>query len=133
MYMRGSNLYNNHMLWFKRLAPVLLLAAILGLVIYFVEPPKSLTNQPTKIISFLILLGLFLTSLFNLIFRFILRSLVLSLGVISFLILKLTGNFNLLSGLVLIVATFILAKLLKKPKPTYQTKIPKLSKLQKQW
>lgn len=119
---------------FKQIVPVLILGGILGLVIWQVQPPRSLaTASIFQLLVFFLPFFLFLAFLINLYFQFILRSLLISLGITLLLILKSLNSLNIITVIIIVLAIILIFKSFKKPqKGFYQTKIPKLSRLQKQ-
>lgn len=120
------------MLLVKKLLPVLLFGIILGLVILNITPPDSLTSaSPWQIIIFFLPLFLFLTFLINILFGFLLRSLIISLGILLLLVLKSLDSLNLVSVLITLIAVGLLIKSLRNSSSS-QSKIPNLSHLSKQ-
>lgn len=121
------------MLPLKKLSPIFISGAIFGLVIWQIEPPQSLTKASfLQMVLFFVPLFLSLIFTFDLIFRFYLKSFIISLSIVIILILKTLDTLNLVTLALTFVATFLITKSLKQPKKSYLSKIPKLSHLQKQ-
>lgn len=124
----------------KYLLPICFSSLFLGLVIWLVEPPKSITTASlTQLALFLIPLLILLTLIFNLYFKFIFKSLILSFALTLLVILKALDSLNIIAMIITIIATLLLLKSIKKA-PTHkglrslntQNKIPKLQTLKKQ-
>ena len=120
-------------LW-KKVLPIFLSAVTLGLVIWQVTPPESLKNASARqLATFFIPIFTFLTFLLNLYFRFFLKSAVTSLCFILFLILQGSDRLNVFTIIFVLTLLGLTIKYLKKPNnSSYQTKIPRLSRLQRQ-
>ncbi len=118
----------------KRILLIFFFGGIFGLIVYQTEPPKSFeTASYFQIIAFFLPLFLFLFFLLNLFIQFIIRSFIISLGIILLLIIKTLDIFNPAVIILIILSVILLAKTFKKPqRKFYQTKIPKISKLAKQ-
>lgn len=125
----------------KRVAPSVISGLIFCLVLFYVKPPAP--AEDTSIFQLLFLL-LPLTSLvfftLNLFLKSLFKSLIISLGLASFLILKTFNQLNIVTAPVILGLVIGVFKFPKKPKGRqkemknlfYQGKIPKLSKLGKQ-
>lgn len=131
------------MRYLKKALPVMLLAGSFIIVLFVVPYPENLTQANlTQIIPFFASLYLTLTTIFNLIFKNILLSLSISLGLVFLLILNALDSLNILTGALTIVATFLLISYFWKGKGkslipiqsglTNGSKIPKLTKLRRQ-
>lgn len=118
----------------KKILPICITSFILGLVIWYINPPKSITSASIlQFILFFIPLVLLLTSLVNLCSKFFLQSLVVSLGLTILLILIALDSLNLASFILTSASVILIAKSLRKPKKiNYPFKIPKLKSLKKQ-
>lgn len=112
--------------------PIIFFGCLLGLVVWQIQPPASLTEASFfQIFLFFIPLFLLLTFIFNFYFCFLIRSLIISLGIILLLIFKSLDLLNFISSLFTISATILLVISFKKPKAFQQSKIQSL-KLKKQ-
>lgn len=118
--------------FFKKILPIIFFGSFLGLVVWFIQPPVSLT-EASFFQAFLLFAPLFLllTFIFNLFFNFFIRSLILSLGIILLLIFKSLDLLNFISSLLTISAVILLIISFKKPRMFQQSKIQNL-KLKKQ-
>lgn len=117
---------------FKKLIPIIFFAGVFALVLWQTQPPKSLTSATiSQILLFFISLFLFLIFLLNIYFQFLIRSFVISLGVVLLLIFKSLDMLNFVSVILIIAATAFLVVSFKKPKQFQQAKIQSL-KLRKQ-
>ncbi|OGE20123.1 hypothetical protein A3A14_01280 [Candidatus Daviesbacteria bacterium RIFCSPLOWO2_01_FULL_43_38] len=100
----------------KRFLLPLIFLASLGAVIWQAEPPGNLSAATiTQILLFFIPLFLFLTSLINLYTKFLLKSIILGLGLTLLLVLKALDFFIFFSIPAVLIITFLIAKSLKKP------------------
>lgn len=117
-----------------RIAPLIIFCTAFALVIYLVEPPKSITEaEVLQLILFFIPLFLLTSFALNLFLKFLLRSLVVSLGFMILLILKALDSLNLITFSLTVLATVLLASAFKKKNSyNYQGKFLKAAKLQKQ-
>lgn len=121
------------MSWAKKIFPVLLSLLILGIVVWQAEPPKSLqAASPFQVGIFFLPFLLLLTFLIKLFFKNLLESLSIGIGGTILLLLQGTNNLNFLSLVIIILITTFLVKILKKPSQSYQSKIPRLSRLSRQ-
>lgn len=117
---------------FKKILPIIFFGCLLGLVVWQIMPPVSLTEVSFfQLFLFFIPLFLLLIFIFNLFFNFFLRSLIVSLGIILLLIFKSLDLLNFVSSLLTISATILLVISFRKPKMFQQSKIQSL-KLKKQ-
>jgi hypothetical protein len=106
----------------QKLAPVALSLVTLGLVIYYLDPPKSwLEASIIHWLSFYLPLLLLLTSLLNFYLQFWLKSLILGFGLTILIILFGLSSLNLASGLLTIIAITLIIRSLKKPDRFKQT------------
>src|SRR5688500_17696820 len=88
----------------KSLIFITLLSIILGLVIYYTEPPKSLFEASiTQLLMFFLPFYLLITFLSNLLLKSWLKSLILSLAGTILIALQGLNSLNLLNGLIIIV------------------------------
>lgn len=116
----------------KKILPIIFFSCLLGLLVWQIMPPASLTEASIfQFLLFFIPLFLLLTFIFNLYFSFFIRSLILSLGIILLLIFKSLDLLNFVSSLFTTVATILLVISFKKPETLEQSKIQSL-KLKKQ-
>lgn len=116
----------------KKILPIIIFGGLLGLVVWQIQPPASLTEASFfQFLLFFIPLFLLLIFIFNLLFNFFIRSLILSLGIILLLIFKSLDLLNFVSSFLTILATILLIISFKKPKMFQQQKIQSL-KLRKQ-
>lgn len=117
----------------KKLLPALIFGLTLGLVIYLIEPPKSLSQaSPSQLGLFFIPLILLLTFLLNLYFKLWPKSLVAGMGVAILFLLQGGDSLNLLTGGLVFAITILVLKFIKKKNHLYQPKISRLSRLYKQ-
>lgn len=118
--------------YLKKLLPIIFLGLCLGLVVWFIQPPASLT-EASFFQAFLLFTPLFLLLIFifNLFFDFFLKSFFLSFGLVLLLIFKSLDLLNFASFFLTILATILLVVSFKKPKQFQQPKIQSL-KLKKQ-
>ena len=101
----------------SRLKTEELFAIILGMVVWLVEPPESITGtSPIQLLAFFLPLLLFLTFSINLYFKSPVKSLGISVGIIVLLMFQSLGVLNVLSGAVTIAVIAFLIKWLKKTK-----------------
>lgn len=122
------------MVYIQRLLPTIFFAAIFGLVIWQVKPPQTVFDASlTQLVLFYLPLYLLLTSLTNLYFQFLPKSLIASLGLILLPVLKSLDSLNLVTFTLTIVSSILITKSFKKTqKTTFGREIPKLSRLKKQ-
>ncbi len=122
------------MLIFK-LFPALLCWIIFVYVIFQLPYPDSLTSASTfQIFSFFTSLFLSLSFSINIFINFMLRSIIISFGLILLLVLKALNSLNLVSCALTIIAFGLLISYVKKPKYklTYHTKTSRLKNLRRQ-
>src|SRR3989338_2946311 len=122
------------MAWLKKLSLVILVGSILGFIVYQVEPPKS-WGEATLIhwVLFYIPLLILLTSVFNLLLKQSLKSLVLAIGVILLIILQGFHTLTILNGPFVIIGIFFILRSLKtSANPPKHNRSLKLVKLRKQ-
>lgn len=102
-------------------------------VIFFIPYPNSLTQaSPYHLLSFFIPLFLALIFTFNILLKSILKSIILSFGIIIFLILKALDSLNIVSLILTVIAVGLLLSYFKPPKDLNSTsKIPKLRSLRR--
>lgn len=117
-----------------RLLPILISTTILGIIIWQIEPPKTIT-QISALQIFLLVTPLLILIVFtvNLCFNFWMRSMIVSIGSMLLIVLRTLDKLNLVTASITIVATYLLAKSCKRGadiKPP--SKAFKLSRLQKQ-
>lgn len=130
---------------FKKFLPILVLIGVISVVIWQVEPPKSLSQASFwQIGLFFVPLFLLFTLTINFLFHFYLKSVTISLGLTILLVLKSLDIFNIVTIILTILAIILITRSLKKPvskkgsasagelKNLYSNKKPKFSKLQKQ-
>lgn len=99
----------------KKILPIFGCGIIFGLVMWNLEPPKSLTQATFwQIVLFFIPLFLLLTFLVNIFLGQLIKSLIISFGVILLLILKSLDMLNFISLLSTLLATFLIALSFKK-------------------
>lgn len=116
----------------KKLIPVIFFAGIFALVLWQTQPPKNLTSATIfQILLFFIPLFLLLIFLLNIYFQFLVRSFVISLGIVLLLIFKSLETLNFVSGILTVAAIIFLVVSFKKPQKFQQLKIQSL-KLRKQ-
>jgi|SRR3989344_5911284 len=114
------------------LVPVFISWGIFIYVVLKVAYPESLTSANTfQIFSFFSSLFLSLSFTINLIVRFMLKSIIISFGLILLLVLRALNSLNLVSFALTIIAFGLLLSYLKKPKSrlTSRAKVPKLRNL----
>lgn len=120
--------------------PKIILKAIFALicwgififVVLNIPYPESLTQANfTQIIPFFASLYLTLVFTVNILFKNILFSASVCLGVIFLLILKALASLNIVTGILIIIATYLLASYFRKARRkgiTKQLKIPKITR-----
>jgi len=114
------------------LVPVFISWGIFIYVVLKVAYPESLTSANTfQIFSFFSSLFLSLSFTINLIVRFMLKSIIVSFGIILILVLKALNSLNIVSFLLTVIAFGLLLSYLKKPNSrlTTHSKVPKLRNL----
>jgi len=116
-----------------KILPALIFWGAFAFVIRQIPYPDSITQANyTQILPFFASLYLALVFTLNILFRNILFSFSICLGLIFLLILKALDSLNIVTAILIIVATYLLAGYFRKIKKrglTKQTKIPKLTKL----
>jgi hypothetical protein len=106
---------------------------ILGFVIYYLNPPSSIGEASLGQLACLFSPFLIaLVMIADLIYKFWIKSILVSAGITFLLILKIFDSLNFITGIITIFVVAIIIKALKKPTSSGQSKIPKLSKLKKQ-
>jgi len=117
---------------FKKIIPALFFWGIFIFVVLQVSYPESLTQANyTQLLPFFIPLYLALALTLNILLKNILSSSFISLGLIFLLILKALDSLNLVTGLLTVVATYLLVSYFRKIKKHKLTKLPKISRLTK--
>lgn len=114
--------------------PAAIFWGIFILMVWYIPYPETLAEANyKKVFSFFIPLFLALTLAINLIFKNILSSASISLGLILLLILKALDSLNLITGILTVLAVGLLVSYFKKHKKslTNYSKIPKLTQLRK--
>lgn len=100
---------------FKKILPILIPLLIIFYIIYFTKPPNSWQEASTLQILILFIPLLFTFSFFaNLFINYLPRSFIVGLGGIVILGLQTAGNLNPLTGILVIILTFLLARSFKK-------------------
>ena len=119
--------------WIKVLTPVVALGVLI-FVVMNVPPPKSiLESTPDQILLFFGPLLIFLVSLINLLFKFLARSIIISLGIVALLITKAFDALTFLNILGICIVVFLLIRIVKKSNdPKIPNKIPRVQQLRKQ-
>ncbi|OGE18608.1 hypothetical protein A3J19_03010 [Candidatus Daviesbacteria bacterium RIFCSPLOWO2_02_FULL_41_8] len=120
------------MKYFLKTFPALIFWGAFAYVVLQVPYPKSITAANyTQILPFLASLYLALVLTLNILFKNILFSASVCLGLIFILILKALDSLNIVTAILIIVATYLLAGYFWKTKRnlTKQPKIPKLQSL----
>ncbi len=121
--------------WLKSLLSPLACLIILGLVVYYVEPPVSLIQAYwwQLLVFFTPLFFFFLTAL-NIYFKFIWHSLIFTIALIFAIILYLLSSLNFMIGALLVIATLLIYRSVsqRRKQPQIPVRIPKLSRLEKQ-
>lgn len=116
-----------------KIGPGLVSGLILLIVIIQVPPPESLSQaSPFQLVIFFLPFIALLTFLANLLFSYLPRSLVFSLGLSALLILQSLGLLNLPILVIIFLAAFLLLRVIKKPHSVYIPKILQTSQLKKQ-
>lgn len=115
----------------KRLIPVLFYASLWGLVVYYVEPPKSWPEAtPWQILAFFLPLTLGLAFIINLFLNYFPHSFIASLGLQMLLVLYAINQLTPISGGIVIVFTILFIKLFPKVRLLPRIKLtPLLKKL----
>ncbi|MBI2019594.1 hypothetical protein HYS95_02940 [Candidatus Daviesbacteria bacterium] len=113
-----------------KIVPVLILWGVFILVVLKIPYPDNITSANiTQVSAFFIPLFLALTLTFNLFFKYIIFSTILSLGIIFLLALKALDSLNIVTIALTAVAIYLLLSYFKKVKRKNLTKLPKISKL----
>src|SRR3989344_2424392 len=111
-----------------KILPALIFWGAFVFVVLNIPYPESLTQANfTQILPFFVSLYLALVFTFNILFKNILFSSSICLGLIFLLILKALDSLNIVTGILIVVATYLLASYFRKAKRkglTKQTKIP---------
>lgn len=103
---------------------------IFAFVVLQVPYPESLTQaNATQLVSFFIPLSLALSLTINLFLKNIFISSSISLGLIFLLVLKALNSLNLVTGILTVVAIYLLISYFRKVKRSSLTKLPKIPKL----
>lgn len=120
--------------------PIIVSAVILGLVLFYIEPPQSFNESSIfKFVLFFIPFFTLITFSTNLYFRFLPKSILIALTVVVILICKLLNFLNSITILIILSITLLLIIFIKKSKNRqsdinnlfYKGKIPKLSNISK--
>ncbi len=115
-----------------KILPALVFWASFAYVVLQVPYPDSLTQANfTQILPFFASLFLALVFTLNILFKNILFSSSISLGLIFLLILSALDSLNIVTGILIVVATYLLASYFRKAKRKGLTKQPKIPKLTK--
>lgn len=102
---------------FSKVLPVILFWGIFALVVLKVSYPQTLSQASLfQLSAFFIPLYLALSLTFNLFLKNILISASISLGLIFLLILKALDSLNLVTGVLIIIATYLLISYFRKAK-----------------
>ncbi len=113
-----------------KIIPALFFWGIFIFIIFQIPYPDSLTQANfTQIIPFLIFLYLALVFTINIVLKNILLSAIISFGLIFLLIIKALDSLNIVTGILIAIATYLLASSFKKTKRKDLTKHPKIHKL----
>jgi len=119
----------------KKTIPVLISWGIFALVIIKVPYPETLSQASLfQFSAFFIPLYLALSLTFNIVLKNIFISASISLGLIFLLILKALESLNLVTGILIIISTYLLVSYFRKTHKNNLTnwrKIPKITKLKK--
>lgn len=103
------------MRFLKRILPIIFPLFMIFYVIYFTKPPNSWQEASPLQILVLFIPLLFAFSFFaNLFINYLPRSFIVGLGGIVILGLQAAGNLNPLTGILVIILTFLLARSFKK-------------------
>lgn len=129
------------MKYFLKILPALICWGAFAFVVFKVPYPDSITAANyTQILPFFASLYLALILTFNILFRNILFSFSICLGLIFLLILKSLDSLNIVTGILITITTYLLADYFRKIKKrgpsrnsgfknlTKRTKIPKLTR-----
>lgn len=101
---------------FKKILPILIFGITLAIVFWKIEPPKSFTQaSPFQITVFFIPLLFFIICLVNLYFKFLLKSSVVGIGLLSIILLQAFGILNWIVLIAILFFIFVLVKVIKKP------------------
>ncbi len=115
-----------------KVIPALACWGIFAYVILQIPYPESLTQANfTQLLPFFASLFLALVFTLNILFKNILLSFSICLGLIFLLILKALDSLNIVTGILIVVATYLLASYFKRAKKKGLTKQPKIPKLTK--
>ncbi|MBI2599423.1 hypothetical protein HYW43_00700 [Candidatus Daviesbacteria bacterium] len=118
------------MKYFLKILPALIFWGGFAFVVLQVPYPDSLTQANfNQVIPFFVSLYLALVFTLNILFRNILLSASICLSLIFLLILKALDSLNIVTGILIIVATGLLASYFRKVKRKGLTKQAKLHKL----
>lgn len=122
------------MSYLKKILPGLFLLVIFGLVIFYLEPPKS-WNEASFLqwILFYLPIFLFFSYLFQFYFKYYLKSFTLGLGITVLIILYGLDLFSLLTIFVTVGFTLFLLKVIKTPDQYEKVvKSPRVLRLKRQ-
>lgn len=110
----------------KKLLPIFLFGTTLGIVIFYLPPPASLTTASfSQLFSLFAPSILFLVFLFNLYFKSFIKSSLISLGLVLLLALSSLQILNLISlPIIILIFLLILKFSRKKVRPTPQKAPP---------
>lgn len=118
-----------------KVIPALIFWGAFAYIVLQIPYPESLTQANSlQIFPFFASLYLALTFTLNIFLNSILFSSSICLGLIFLLILKALDSLNIVTGILIVIATYLLASYFRKAKKrnlTKQTKIPRLTQLQR--
>lgn len=131
--------------FFPKIILALIFWGIFVGVMFNVPYPESLTSATlSQILPFFTSLFLVFVFTFNFLIRSVIISSIFSLGLILLFFLKALDSLNLVTGILILISTFLLISYFKKAKKhtllknsgfrnlTKQTKIPRLTRLRKE-
>jgi hypothetical protein len=115
----------------KRLVPILFYLLLWGIVIYFIEPPRSWPEASSfQILAFFIPLTLALTFICDLFFNYFPHSFMASLGLLMMLVMYAINQLTFISAGIVILLTTLLIKIFPRVRLLPRIKLtPLLKKL----
>lgn len=115
---------------FSKAIPILLFWGLFSYVILQIPYPDSLTQANfIQLIAFFIPGFLALALTINLLIKNLFSALSISLGLIFLLILKALDSLNLVTGILILTAVFLLVSYFRKVKKRSMNRLPKIPKL----
>jgi hypothetical protein len=119
------------MKFINQLIPILFYVSLWGIVVFFIEPPKSWPEATLfQILAFFVPLTLALTFMINLVLKYFPHSFMASLGVLMLLVLYAINQLTPIAGGIVILITILFIKLFPRVRLLPRIKLtPLLKKL----